>query len=515
MRAGWRFLVLPLVIWLVLSAAGAAGMLAMERANHHGLAARFGQRIGLVANFVAAYVDDRVQRQRTQAVAYLSGPAISAPDFTRLATGLGFPAAVLLDSRGRTLQVAPAGAYPAGTDLTSRYPHLADAVRQGVPTVSPVLDSIAQAVPVVNFAVPFDTGTGRRVLAGSVEIANSPLSAYLSALPLTEVTLHMVDPAGRPVAANRAVNGVPLDAASGSRPGRFWRDGRWWRQVTHPVPGTPWRLTGAISEDYLYGPVAVAEAGTKVAVITATGAGLLVVAAVARTRRSRRDLQHANSQMTDFITMLSHDVRQPLSSIVTYGHTLLDEWSDLDEDLKHRYVQRITAGGHRADGIVEEILTLAQLDSGVLTVQPVPLDVHRAVREAVAELGADPEQRITMTAPEVVTARADPACLKLILGNLIGNAVKYGQPPIEIAVIRDGAQVHVHVSDHGEGVPPEFVGDLFDRFTRAGSGVATTKPGTGLGLYLVHQLATAGGLHVGYQPHEPRGATFVVTLPAG
>jgi hypothetical protein len=120
MRPGLRFFMLPLVIWLVLAAAGVAGMVAMEHANHHGLATRFGQRIGLVANFVAAYVNDRVQRQRAQAVAFLSGPATSGPEFTRVATGLGFPAAVLLDGRGRSLQVVPAGSYPAGTDLTSR-----------------------------------------------------------------------------------------------------------------------------------------------------------------------------------------------------------------------------------------------------------------------------------------------------------------------------------------------------------------------------------------------------------
>ncbi len=87
---------LPMVIWLALSTAGVAGMVAMEHANHHGLAVRFGQRIALVANFVAGYVQDRVQRQREQAVAFLNGPEVSQQDFARLVAGLGWQGAGLV-----------------------------------------------------------------------------------------------------------------------------------------------------------------------------------------------------------------------------------------------------------------------------------------------------------------------------------------------------------------------------------------------------------------------------------
>lgn len=74
-------------------------------------------------------------------------------------------------------------------------------------------------------------------------------------------------------------------------------------------------------------------------------------------------------------------------------------------------------------------------------------------------------------------------------------------------------QVAIRVADHGEGVPADFVPHLFDRFARAGSGVATTTAGTGLGLYLVHQLAQAGGLDVSYEQNHPHGAVFTITVP--
>ncbi|WP_041799138.1 MULTISPECIES: sensor histidine kinase KdpD [Micromonospora] len=100
-----------------------------------------------------------------------------------------------------------------------------------------------------------------------------------------------------------------------------------------------------------------------------------------------------------------------------------------------------------------------------------------------------------------------------MLGNLLGNAVKYGRPPVDVTVRGGADRVHIRISDHGEGVPAEFIPRLFDRFARADTGVATVKPGTGLGLYFVRQLAQANALSIDYQPNQPRGATFILALP--
>jgi signal transduction histidine kinase len=82
-----------------------------------------------------------------------------------------------------------------------------------------------------------------------------------------------------------------------------------------------------------------------------------------------------------------------------------------------------------------------------------------------------------------------------------------------VTVVNAGERVAIRVADHGEGVPAEFVPHLFDRFARAESGVATTASGTGLGLYLVRQLAQAGGLDVSYEPNPPGGAIFTLSVP--
>jgi signal transduction histidine kinase len=213
------------------------------------------------------------------------------------------------------------------------------------------------------------------------------------------------------------------------------------------------------------------------------------------------------------MAMLSHDVRQPLTTIVSAGEMLLDDWTDMPDETRRHYLRRMTTGGHRAEQLVSEILTLAQLDAGALAARPVRLDVAHAARQAVTTQGYEASQGVTVTAPDQAMATADPVHLALLLGNLLGNAVKYGAPPINVTVRPDRDRVLIKVSDHGEGVPAAFVPHLFERFTRAETGVATTKPGTGLGLYLVARLARASGASIEYQPNQPRGAMFVLSLP--
>lgn len=659
---GWRFAAAPLAVWLALTLTGVAGLVWLERGGRETLAQRFQLRVQLVADFVTSYVADLIERERVQAEAFLTEPTVDERDFFRSVNAFGYPAAVLLDSRGRALHVAPRDTTITGRQLADLYPHLRTATFEGQPAVSPVVPSAARGEPVVGFAVPFDTPSGRRVFSGAVEIARSPLGVYLSsAISMSGVKLHLIDASGVIVASNHehagslptlAVNEPRLTGALAERSsGQYLeQDGRW-QYASHTIPGTPWRLSASVAEEVLYAPVAGGEIGGRAAVVAAAAVGLLVVVAAGRARRNRRELkiseelfrkvfddsrigmtlndttgrlirvnpalcrmlgrgesdlvgrtyqeithpdsrnagvndardclagraagftvdkqylhadgsiveasvtgavlrdeqnrpqlfatqvvdvterraferareqherelaeradqlQQANNQMADFIAMLTHDVRQPLTGIVSGGEVLLDDWTGMDDETRQRYVRRMTAAGRRADHIVTEILTLAQLDAGAIATRPVVLDVHDAVRQAVTAADVP----VTVTAPDEAPAFADPVHLQLMLGNLISNAAKYGSPPYEIVVVRLRDRVQIRVADRGEGVPEEFVPHLFDRFARADTGIATVKPGTGLGLHFVRQLADANGIEVGYQPGTAYGAVFFLMLPA-
>ncbi|GAA0573799.1 hypothetical protein GCM10010172_68040 [Paractinoplanes ferrugineus] len=664
-RIWWRLFAVPLAVWLLLTACGTAGLLWAQHRSRAAVAERFDMRLDLLRDFVSSYVADLIDREREQAETFLADPAVGQRDFERSVAGFGYPAAVLLDGRGRLLRAVPADPTQLGRDLTGRYAHLDIAVRQDRPAVSPVVSSAVRGEPVVAFAVPYTTDSGRRVFSGAVAITRSPLTAYLSsAWTSPDIRVQLVDTAGVIAASNRPVDrsapaltaaDQPLAAALAREDhGRYQVDGRWWRYASVAVPGVPWRLSATVPEQVLFTTIRGNEIAGRVAVATASGVGLLVVVAAGRARRSRREmqasetrfrrvfdnsqigmfitdaggwfvrvnpafvrmlgrtpdslagahfaeithpddakacmgmlsdcvsgridhfetekryrhadgslvevivtsallrdatgrpqyfatqildvterrtlerararqqvelseraaqLQRANVQMADFIAMLSHDVRQPLTSVVAGGELLLEEWPELSDDARSGYVRKMTSAGRRAEHLVDEILTLAQLDAGAIVAHPVRLDLSHTVRQVVAAIGGTSGQLITVLAPDQSMALADPAHLQLIFGNLLGNALKYGAPPVVVTVTNRLHQVDIKITDHGEGVPAVFVPHLFDRFTRAETGVAITKPGTGLGLYLVRQLAEAGGIAVAYQPHHPHGSTFVLTVP--
>ncbi|GAB2607832.1 hypothetical protein Aab01nite_61920 [Paractinoplanes abujensis] len=665
-RGWWRSAAWPLLIWLLLGAAGTTGLLWQQHNSRQASDQRFELRVALMRDFVTSYTTDLIQRESVQARASLTGTSVERAQFSQAVAGFGYPAAVLIDDRGRVLQVVPADPTAIGKEIASRYPHLRTALRQGRPAVSPVVRSAVRGVPVVAFAVPFDSLSGRRVFSGAVPVRDGPLSAYLSsALSLSGAQVQLVDSAGSIVAANRPLdaelptlateNGALAAAVRQGEHGRYLAGGEWWRYSSTPIAGTPWRLTATVSEQVLYGAQAGSEIAGRAGLIGAAAVGLLVVVAIARAGRSRQELatseqrfrrvfddaaigmtltddhgrfvrvnpaacelfgrteadltgrryadvmhpddvetvrahgraclaghtsgfrldvryvhadgltretsttsallrdgegrpthfatqivdmternalerarladeaelaqraqqlQEANGHLADFIAMLSHDVQQPLTKIVGLGELLLEDWDVSSEDDKHNDVQRITRAGNQASDLVNDVLTLARLDAGAMRARPVSLDLCHLVRTVVAahQAGGTP---VTVVAPDQTRGRADSKLLELILGNLLSNAVKYGEPPYEVTVANRAGHVEIRVADHGEGVPPAFVPHLFDRFTRADSGVAVSASGTGLGLYLVRQLAEASGLTVGYRPHEPRGATFVVTVPHG
>jgi len=106
---------------------------------------------------------------------------------------------------------------------------------------------------------------------------------------------------------------------------------------------------------------------------------------------------------------------------------------------------------------------------------------------------------------------ADPLRVQQMLGNLLSNASKYGEPPFAVRLSASGPHVRIDVEDNGPGVPDDFRSRLFGEYSRAR---ATTAPGTGLGLFVVRALAEAQGGSVTYASREPHGSVFTLRLPA-
>ncbi|WP_203829562.1 sensor histidine kinase, partial [Actinoplanes palleronii] len=222
-----------------------------------------------------------------------------------------------------------------------------------------------------------------------------------------------------------------------------------------------------------------------------------------------RQLEAANQLKADLIGMLGHEINNPLGSILGYLDLVLtgDPLPASAEELivrVHRTTRRLT-------GIVDEVLAMVSIDAGRLTASPSPVRIAEHIEAA---LGATAATEVAVSCPRDLTAAAQPGHLDQILTNLISNAVKYGGGVT--AIVAHGAgpgQVVVEVSDRGPGVPPDFRDRLFDRFARAAT-TAGKVAGTGLGLYIVRELARANGGDVQYRPARVRGSDFILTLPS-
>lgn len=240
---------------------------------------------------------------------------------------------------------------------------------------------------------------------------------------------------------------------------------------------------------------------------------------VTESNRSAREIERINTELgranqlqADVIGMLGHDVRQPIGVILGYLEELVDGWDQTPDHVRLSHARRASTAARRMNALVDDILAMASLESGELVCRPLVLSIDAAIRSLVSESSAYAQVSVTSEVP--ADALVDPFHLRQVVSNLLTNALKYGEPPVEIVVVARSSHVAVEVRDAGPGVPEEFVPRLFDRFSRAESGGAARTSGTGFGLYIVRELLEANGGHISYAHNQPQGARFIATLPS-
>ena len=257
-----RWTVLALLMWAVLSAGAVARVAHVQGGARHGVEQRFALRATIASRFVTTYVRDLARRQTVDANRHLRATSISNRAFVATARDSGFRAALLLDRQGRVLQSLPADPDLVGTDLTAKYAHLRSAVAGHV-AISKVVLSVVEGLPVVAFAVPFDTPGGRRVYSGAYDIGRTPAGAYLrNAIPIPRSRVYLIDSAGIVIAKNgEKLAGVQslaalepdlaVDAARHSE-GSVRADGVDTRYASARIAGTPWRVVVTAPAGALY-----------------------------------------------------------------------------------------------------------------------------------------------------------------------------------------------------------------------------------------------------------------------
>lgn len=261
------FAIRQLIVAVVLGVGIVGVALILLRAQTEGqrnLESLFQVRGTIGARFVQSYVNDVFSREQLVARTNLSGRIVTQNQLNDVLDTFGFNASVLLNRRGRLLLTAPVRPALVGRDMT-RYPHLRAAVA-GHRAVSRVVKSAARGIPVVAFALPYDTPYGRRVLSGGFDVSQTPIGAYLeNTLPQSGTSAYIVDDMGTIVASNgllhgrvrslRQVDGNLLAAMARHAQGLYKGAGAGRYFVVRGISGSPWRLVISVPQDSLYAPV--------------------------------------------------------------------------------------------------------------------------------------------------------------------------------------------------------------------------------------------------------------------
>jgi signal transduction histidine kinase len=215
-----------------------------------------------------------------------------------------------------------------------------------------------------------------------------------------------------------------------------------------------------------------------------------------------------------FIAVLGHDLRNPLSSIVMSAGFLL---ALPQEPRQQTVLERIQGSGERMSRMIDDILDFARgrLGGGMtLTVEPVEVDA--LVAQVVDEVASGRPDRAVRFAPSGAgTVSLDRSRVAQMLSNLVSNAVEHGAPgePVEVSATAAADRVVLAVANRGEPIPPEVVARLFEPYVRPER--KGPRPGLGLGLYIAAEIARAHGGTIRAESSVEAGTVFTVELPRG
>lgn len=251
-----------------------------------------------------------------------------------------------------------------------------------------------------------------------------------------------------------------------------------------------------------------------------------VRARTAELDRANKQLVQLNKVKSDFISIVSHELRTPLTAIKSFAEILLDLEPDEDQALWQRYLSIINTESDRLSRLIGNLLDLQKIDSGSLAWHDEIVDVVGLARECV-ELFKAPyrEQGLQLrleVPPTALTTYAEPDRIRQVIGNLLGNALKFTtRGGATLSVRRIGGDrpadnagfIEVRIQDTGMGIAPAELDRVFDRFYQSDMSQKRKIGGTGLGLCICKDIVEHYHGEIRAESAAGDGATFTFTLP--
>jgi signal transduction histidine kinase len=230
--------------------------------------------------------------------------------------------------------------------------------------------------------------------------------------------------------------------------------------------------------------------------------------------RSARARARLDRERSDLVATVAHELRSPLTGVKGFVATLLSKWDKLNDDQKKLMLETVNSDADRLTRLIAELLDVARIDTGRLSLYPRPLDFVDAVEKVLTSVRAATGREIAFDVQgELPLVTADPDKLAQVVTNLVDNAVRHGEGRVHLtaSAIADDAPfpgVVMHVDDEGDGISPDIRSRVFTKFWKHG-----TRGGSGLGMYIVHGLLKAHGGGVEIDDAPRGGARITIMWP--
>jgi len=270
----------------------------------------------------------------------------------------------------------------------------------------------------------------------------------------------------------------------------------------------------AIGERYVADPRAVAF------VVLMVSMTLLVIAFVIT--RSFEDLAETNRMKSEFVNIVSHQLRAPLTNLRWATQFLTSaEFVNSVREEHAEYFDIIKENSARMENLIDDLLTITRLRGGRMDTRRMKFSLAHLTKEVVSEYGSlalASNIEIELIAPDnLPQVFASYPLTKIVIENLIGNAISYspGSQKVVIKLAETAGKVELQIKDQGMGIPAEDRKYIFQKFFRAKNAIQAEVYGTGLGLFIVKLILDGMGGRVWFISKKGKGTTFYFTLPTG
>ena len=233
----------------------------------------------------------------------------------------------------------------------------------------------------------------------------------------------------------------------------------------------------------------------------------------------RSEARAAEQMRVDFVANASHELRTPLATLIGYTETLREQSEEIDPITRERFLSVVHDEARRMQRVVEDLISLSRIEAEKFTVPTDAVTLGSLIDEALASERRRATERgsalVRDVAPDLPRVAGDRGQILQLLDNLLSNALRYGEPgtPVTVTAKPEGPMVRLSIADEGEGIAPEHIARVTERFYRVDTSRSRSLGGTGLGLSIVKHIVERHRGRLNIDSALGRGTTIHVLLP--